>query len=298
MNQTFGDYALLRELGDGYSGSVVLGRHGVSQQLAAIKVPDAAKLASSPKLARLLAHEFEVLSQLSHPRIVRALEFQESAEIKPSSASRPSHSPLLAIELAPNGEACDLICRKGKLPQKAAIYYFRQLLEALAYIHSNGFAHRDIKPENLLFDAEWDLKLIDFAFAVKTSEKQTSIVGTPGYLAPEMYSNQGYEPVKIDIFAAGVVLFIMVCGAPPFNDTKPSDPHYKAFSKSPAHFWKYHSRDDKKALFTPDFVDIMNKMIDPNPANRASIEQLLTHTYLSVPVDQARVKSEMQAYSK
>lgn len=283
MMKRLGDYELQRELGDGFCGSVMLGRKE-GQSLVAVKFPSPEKLAKSPKVRKLLAHEFSVLQLLRHPHIITALEYQDSAPLERE--GQKGEVPFLALELIPNGEVCSLVCELGRFPEASARFFFKQLAETLSFINSRGFAHRDIKPENLLIDESWNLKLIDFAFAVEADKIETALVGTPGYLAPEMLVKKGYQPAKVDVFAAGVVLFVMVRGSPPFNDTVPSDPHYTAFKKNNAQFWAYHRHKDSKAPCSPSFVDLVNRMLEPDPAKRIDLELVLSHEYLdSLPSD-------------
>lgn len=273
-----GDYELLRELGDGFCGSVMLARKD-GEKPVAVKFPSPEKFAKSPKVGKLLAHEFAILQMLRHPYIITALEYQDLAPLEKEGVK--GEVPFLALEVVPNGEVCSLVCEHGQFPEISARFFFKQLAETLNFINSRGFAHRDVKPENLLIDESWNLKLIDFAFAVEANKIETALVGTPGYIAPEMLAKKGYDPAKVDVFAAGVVLFVMVRGSPPFNDTVPTDPHYSAFKKNNAHFWTYHRHKDPKAPCSPSFVDLVNRMLEPDPAKRIDIQRVLSHEYLA-----------------
>lgn len=289
---TLGNFEVIRELGDGYSGSVLLARDPSSRELVALKAPFPEKLAKSPKIAKLMAHEYSVLKNLKHPRIVRALGYWESVRYVRGPGPKEGDVPVIELELAPNGELCSLICEKGRLSENAARFYFRQLAETIDFIHSKGLAHRDLKPENLLFDEDFNLKLVDFAFAVPLDGPETALVGTPGYLAPEMHPKKGYIPAKVDLFATGVILFIMMRGMPPFNDTVPSDPHYSVFSRAPDMFWKYHKAKDPLSPCPDDFVDLVNRLLDPEPRNRPSSHQILKHPFLLRPVDEVMAKEQ------
>ena len=88
-----------------------------------------------------------------------------------------------------------------------------------------GFSHRDLKPANFLLDKDYDLKIVDFGFACSLSGSDgkgfnSSIVGTPGYMAPEILSHQPYQGQVVDLFALGVILFILYSGHPPFEMAK------------------------------------------------------------------------------
>lgn len=101
--------------------------------------------------------------------------------------------------------------------------YFGQMLNGLHHIHSRGYAHRDIKPENILLSDNHILKLADFGFSVLLAGRDGSGVlrtrlGTQGYMAPEIATKK-YDGRKVDIFAAGVILFIMYAGVPPFENS-------------------------------------------------------------------------------
>jgi serine/threonine protein kinase len=95
------------------------------------------------------------------------------------------------------------------------------MLLGLHYLHSQGFAHRDLKPENILLDKNFDVKLVDFGFACPLEGRDgtgfsRSVIGTPGYMAPEILDKQPYQGQVVDLFACGVILFIMLTQHPPF----------------------------------------------------------------------------------
>jgi len=140
---------------------------------------------------------------------------------------------------------------------------------ALEECHKNGYAHRDLKPENLLYDQHYQLKLADFGFAGYICGKEGdgklyTILGTRAYMAPEIHDEKPYSGAAVDIFAAGMILFIMYSGAPPFTRAIPSDPYYSLFVEKNKKFWSAHSRNKygKAAYYSKDFRDLMNGMLE------------------------------------
>lgn len=118
------------------------------------------------------------------------------------------------------GELFDRIQKISSFNEKQAAKYIKQLLSAIAYLHARNIVHRDLKAENLLFENETDeanLKLIDFGISCEffNGTKLKETLGTPYYIAPEVL-RQNYDE-KCDIWSAGVILFILLCGYPPFN---------------------------------------------------------------------------------
>jgi len=103
----------------------------------------------------------------------------------------------------------EFILNTGEFNQRMARFYFKQLMEAICMIHSIGASHRDIKFENVLLDENFNLKLTDFGFST-IRPVSTTIGGTTGYMAPEIFEGKEYNGQKADIFAAGVLAFIML----------------------------------------------------------------------------------------
>ncbi|XP_065566070.1 serine/threonine-protein kinase DCLK1-like isoform X2 [Artemia franciscana] len=125
----------------------------------------------------------------------------------------------LVMEYVPGGDLFDAVATAGKFSEPEAAQMLRDLSSALDYLHSNNIVHRDIKPENLLvFEAEngrRSLKLADFGLAREVTGPIYTVCGTPTYVAPEILAEAGYG-LKVDIWAAGVILYILLCGYPPF----------------------------------------------------------------------------------
>lgn len=114
----------------------------------------------------------------------------------------------------------------------------------MEYVHRRGITHRDLKPENLLFDSNFNLKIADFGFAAPMSGRDGSynlktVLGTFGYMAPEIILRQPYHGDCVDLFAAAVILFIMVARHPPFNKADPRDDNFykKIVGNRPDLFW-------------------------------------------------------------
>lgn len=119
----------------------------------------------------------------------------------------------LVFEYLDGGELFERIKSKGNYQEKDAINVMRNLLEALDYLHSKGIVHRDLKPENLILaskDNDYNLKIADFGLAsfIKKGELLKLRCGSPGYVAPELLEDKGYNS-KADIFSAGVILYVM-----------------------------------------------------------------------------------------
>lgn len=133
----------------------------------------------------------------------------------------------ILIELAEGGELFDYVANTGHYSYEVARTYFHQLINALDFAHSKNIAHRDLKPENLLYDRDFRLKVADWGFATIFSDnKNKTVLGTESYMAPEINNKMPYNANEVDLFAAGIVLFILVVGTPPFSKAYQKDPYY------------------------------------------------------------------------
>ena len=147
------------------------------------------------------------------------------------------------LELVGGGELFDLVALGGRLEEKYARHYFKQLLDGLNYLHSSGYAHRDLKPENLMLDTGFNLKIADFGFAAPAQGRDGSgmletQLGTASYMAPEIHLGKPYSGPSVDLFAAAIILFVIMTQRPPFSSANPSDPHYRLLAASRADiFW-------------------------------------------------------------
>ena len=144
------------------------------------------------------------------------------------------------------------------------------MMNGLHYMHTRGFAHRDIKPENILLTSDFILKLADFGFSCLLKGKDSTGIlhtklGTPGYMAPEI-PNKSYIGTQVDIFSAGVILFIMYTGNPPFERSDLNDPYFQLLiKKNYSLFWKAHSRQRSVNFFSENFKDLFVRMVAFNP---------------------------------
>jgi len=162
-----------------------------------------------------LLREKSILQEITHPNVVRLGGFYED---------KPNRMYWMVLELMEGGELFERIVEKwedhGGYTEEAARETSGILLHTVAYLHERNIAHRDLKPENLLCKSmdidDAQLKLADFGFAVKCNGlDQRAMLGTPGYVAPEILNNQNYG-TPVDMWSCGVIIFVILGGYPPF----------------------------------------------------------------------------------
>ena len=208
------------------------------------------------------------MSQLDHPNIVKLYEVREKATYRKKNGCEYECFAII-LEYIDGGELFEYVARCGRFSPNVARTYFTMLLDALSYMHSKGISHRDIKPENILLDKDFNLKVTDFGFSTYLSRGELHTrLGTEGYMAPEIRS-KNYDGKDIDLFAAGIILFILYAGSPPFEKAVNTDPYYKVFSnKNYTVFWNAHSKRKPEGFFSNEFKDLINKMLLPKPEER------------------------------
>jgi len=298
---TLDKYILVKTLGSGYNSKVKLGYDPASNQYYAVKIIKH----SHPSLnLKTLKKEVEILSQIKHANIINLIDFNEAADYVKKNGSNYK-AVAITMELAPGGELFEFVADSGKFSEETARTYFKIIIETLEYCHGKGIAHRDMKPENLLFDASFNLKIADFGFATAFAGKDGSgqlhtVLGTESYMAPEIHMRKPYSGPSVDLFASGIILFILLSGTPPFAKADPkSDPHYKLICAGRNDvFWKAHERGKQKqagrdTFFSEEFRDLMNAMLALDPATRPTIEQIKGHAWFNGPlVDESALRSE------
>ena len=188
----------------------------------------------------------------------------------------------IVLQLAKGGEIFEYLKFSGEFLPEEARYFFHQLVEGIEFCHKKGYAHRDLKPENLLLDENFNLLIADFGFCGALDGKEHdglmhTNLGTLPYKAPEILesSGTGYDGVKVDIFSMGINLFILYSGVPPFNKACRTDPLYRfLMDKDYVKFWKVHSRNRKPGYFSEGFVELVQDMMQHDPAKRPSIQDI------------------------
>jgi len=281
-SRSVGNYLLGRTLGSGMSGKVKMCTHMTTGDKVALKCIDRTTL-NARQFANL-EREISAMRSLEHPNILRLYDFEMSA-IYPRKRGGSREIVWLALELAPGGELFDFLMYTGGFEEQIAASYFNQLLGALATAHSLGISHRDIKPENILLDGDFQLKLADFGLAAIDHDQMAAGLhrtecGTRSYMAPEILAHRSYAGAKADVWSAGVVLFIMLAGNPPFQQADLTDWWFKAINAGNyERFWKAHLRN--VPAFPPAAQAFLNKLFVADPDARADVPSLLAEAWLA-----------------
>jgi serine/threonine protein kinase len=216
-HQQFGNYRLIQLLGHGSFASVYLGEHLYLKRLAAIKV---LRTVLSAKETRLFLEEAKILANLSHPHIVRVLEFavaQRWTTVRNNKVQE--NTPFLVLDYAAGGTLRTRYPDGTRLSPGDVVRAIKQVAEALQYAHDCNVIHRDIKPENLLLNERQEVMLSDFGLAVfaPTPDFQSlqDIAGTLPYAAPEQL--QGKPGFASDQYSLGIITYEWLCGSRPFQ---------------------------------------------------------------------------------
>lgn len=203
---------------------------------------------------------------------MRYHDFKEEATLQ-KAGGQSKNVAYIVQEMITGGELFDYIANTGAFTEEVCKFYFKQLLQGIHYIHSRGFSHRDLKPENILLDKDYNVKIVDFGFACPLEGRDgsginRSQIGTPGYMAPEIIAKQPYQGQVVDLFALGVILFIMRSGHPPFSQASEEDRYYQLLATNRSDlFWKAHSNSQRKGegYYSEDFKDLITCMLQFHP---------------------------------
>lgn len=254
-------YELLEEIGRGRFGTVLRCFSLTKNDFFACKLIDKSLLAD-PTDRECLENEPRIMTLLSpHPNIVQIFDVFDSED-----------SLGVVMELCETQTLYDRMVDRV-LSEADAATYMKQLLQAVAHCQGLGVVHRDIKPDNLLFDSHGNLKLSDFGSAVwsRGGKAIEGIVGTPYYVAPEVLMGRLYDE-KVDLWSAGVIMYIMLSGIPPFYGESAEDIFeavVRANLRFPAKLFRPVSSAAK---------DLMRKLICRDVSKRLSAEQALSES--------------------
>ena len=245
------EYTFGKVIGTGSYGQVRLAVHRLTKQVRAVKIIQKAKVNINA-----LLNEINILSKLSHPNIMQIFEvFDDNTNV------------YIVSEYCKGGELFDIISKKGSFTEKDACVIMKQLMSAICYSHQNNIVHRDLKPENILMDNDTDdltIKLIDWGCAqtIKSAKQSKQADGTTYYIAPEVLKGEYDE--KCDIWACGVIFYILLCGYPPFNG-ETDDEIYEAVLSG-----KFQFPEEDWDQVSQDAKDLIKKMLTKDPKKRIS----------------------------
>ena len=254
------DYIMGKSIGTGAFGTVRLCIHKATRQTRACKI-----LKKATQDIKALQEEVEILSKLSHPNIMQLYEVYNDKT-----------NFYIVSEFCQGGELFDAISKKGNFNENEASKIMKQVLSAITYSYQNNIVHRDLKPENILLEDKGNdsiIKIIDWGCAknFNKNEKLTNKDGTPYYIAPEVI--EGNYDEKCDIWSCGVILYIMLCGYPPFDGESEEeilDKVKKGSFEFPKEEWKNISKDA---------IDLIEKMLTFESNKRISALECLRHNW-------------------
>ncbi|KAM7018658.1 calcium/calmodulin-dependent protein kinase (CaM kinase) II beta 1 isoform 12-T12 [Tautogolabrus adspersus] len=232
----------------------------------------AAKIINTKKLS---ARDHQKLER--EARICRLLKHSNIVRLHDSISEEGFH--YLLFDLVTGGELFEDIVAREYYSEADASHCIQQILEAVLHCHQMGVVHRDLKPENLLLASKCKnaaVKLADFGLAIEVQGDQQAwfgFAGTPGYLSPEVLRKEAYGK-PVDIWACGVILYILLVGYPPFWD----EDQHKLYQQIKAGAYDFPSPEWDTV--TPEAKNLINQMLTINPAKRITAQEALKHPWV------------------
>ncbi|CAL8241316.1 unnamed protein product [Merluccius merluccius] len=223
----------------------------------------------APADEHLIQNEVAVLRRVRHPSIIQLVEVDDT----------PTHL-YLVMELVKGGDLFDAITSSTKYSERDSSAMVYNLSGAVQYLHLHNIVHRDIKPENLLVceypDGTKSLKLGDFGLATVVDGPLFTVCGTPTYVAPEIIAETGYG-LKVDIWAAGVITYILLCGFPPFrSESNIQEELFDQILKGKLDF----PSPDWDNISLPAKM-LISQMLQVNVDARYTAEEVLSHPWVT-----------------
>ncbi|KAA0054021.1 CBL-interacting serine/threonine-protein kinase 23-like isoform X1 [Cucumis melo var. makuwa] len=266
-----GKYELGRTLGEGNFAKVKFARNSETGENVAIKILDKEKVLKH-KMISQIKREISTMKLIRHPNVIRMIEVMASKT-----------KIYIVLEFVTGGELFDKIVSRGRMKEDETRKYFQQLINAVDYCHSRGVFHRDLKPENLLLDANGVLKVSDFGLSALPQQVREdgllhTTCGTPNYVAPEVINNKGYDGAKADLWSCGVILFVLMAGYLPFEDSNLVALYKKAILRSFYH--QIHKADFTcPPWFSTNAKKLIKRILDPNPSTRITIPEVIENEW-------------------
>ena len=271
-------YTIIKDLGHGSYGQVKKVKHKKLNEIRAMKITN--KKSTSSK------YEIEILRKISHPNITNIFEiFADSKKY------------YVIMEFLEGGELFDAITSIGSFTEESACQVMKQLLSAIFYLHSNNIVHRDLKPENIMLlqkpeNGNYHIKLIDFGTAkiFKPGKKMNKFIGTSYYIAPEVLKEKYDE--KCDVWSCGIILYILLCGYPPFNGNTNVEIFHAIQNQNP--LFAGEEWDD----ITNEAKELIKLMLRKNPNERWDAEQCLKHKWFKILEDSEKNKNAQKNFKQ
>jgi 5'-AMP-activated protein kinase catalytic alpha subunit len=255
-----GKYKIDQLLGTGSFGKVFQCTDTETHRLYAIKVISL-ELIRANKLELQLKKEFTILKRLEHPHIIRLIE-----------TLRTKKYVFLVTELVLGGDLFDYLQTNGPFDERTARRVFGEIIDAMEYCHEKKIVHRDLKDSNVLLTPEVKVKIADFGFSnvcVNDSDLLSTLCGTPSFISPEILLHKPYS-YPVDIFSAGVILFLMVSGYLPFDD---NDDVLLMKKTIDCVF-------EMPYQFSNNLKDLISKLLVKSPEQRISINLIKSHPWM------------------
>uniref|UniRef100_A0A8C7I9F3 non-specific serine/threonine protein kinase n=1 Tax=Oncorhynchus kisutch TaxID=8019 RepID=A0A8C7I9F3_ONCKI len=255
-----GYYEIERTIGKGNFAVVKLATHIITKAKVAIKIVDKTQL--DDENLKKIFREVQIMKMLRHPHIIRLYQVMETERMI-----------YLVTEYASGGEILvNHLVAHGRMAEKDARRKFKQIVAAVHFCHCRNIVHRDLKAENLLLDHNLNIKIADFGFSNLFSRGQLlkTWCGSPPYAAPELFEGKEYDGPKVDIWSLGVVLYVLVCGALPFDGSTLQNLRARVLS----------GKFRIPFFMSTDCEYLIRHMLVLEPSRRLSMEQICKNKWM------------------
>lgn len=267
LNDTYSQYVVVKKLGSGAFAEVFLSFHKPTKTERAVKHIRKEALSNCQKDSKFLLKEFQILRELDHPSILKCFEIFESDLFY-----------YVSTEYCPGGDLFSEIVKLSKFTEKQAAMIMFQLLSVLVYCHDKRVTHRDLKPENILLletGEELSIKVADFGNSIifNPDKRLSGCFGSAYYLAPEIFTDSYNE--KCDIWSAGIILYIMLTGRPPYPG-RSNEAILNCVRDSPLKITALNTMG-----LSPNAVDMLKSLLRLNMNLRPSAKEAIQHPWIT-----------------